>query len=322
MDRRLAQRFAVGIGLAAVVYLAMAVYADWNELRAAVAGFRWSLAAPVLALSLVNYFVRFLRWEFYLKRSGVRVGAWLSLRIFFSGLVMSVTPGKFGELLKAYLVKMHSGVPVSRTGPIVVAERVTDLVALFALICAGSLVYHTGYVALIASGAITFLLIFGLTSPRVATLVLRFVEHLPLLRRYGERLEHAYVSMRALLRPGPLLLATALGVLAWFAECAGFAYVLRGFDIELSMAFATFVYASSTLVGALVLLPGGLGGTETSMVAMLMAADVSKELAVASTFLVRIATLWFAVLLGAVVLLLDPRLVVRTDEMNESPDVV
>jgi hypothetical protein len=113
----MAQRFGVGIGIAAVVYLAMVVYADWRELRAAVAGFRWSLAIPVLGLSLVNYFLRFLRWEIYLRRSDVRVGASLSMRIFFSGLVMSVTPGKFGELLKAYLVKMHTGAPVSRTGP-------------------------------------------------------------------------------------------------------------------------------------------------------------------------------------------------------------
>ena len=316
MDKRLAQRFAVGIGLAAVVYLAMAVYADWNELRAAVAGFRWSLAAVVLGLSLVNYAVRFLRWEFYLRQARVRLGPWLSLRIFFSGLVMSVTPGKFGELLKAYLVKMHSGVPVSRTGPIVVAERATDLLALFTLIFAGSLLYQTGFLALLVSGSVTFLLIVALTSPRVARLVLGIVERVPLVKRYGQRLERAYESMRALMRPGPLLLATALGIVAWFAECAGFAYVLRGFDIELSVAFATFVYASSTLVGALLLSPGGLGGTEGSMVAMLLAAGVSKELAVAATFLVRIATLWFAVLLGALVLLFNPRLAVRSDEIE------
>jgi len=260
--------------------------------------------------------VRFLRWEIYLRRTGVRISAWLSLRIFFSGLVMSITPGKVGELLKAYLVKMHSGVPVSRTGPIVVAERVTDLLALFCLIFAGSLIYRTGYLALVASGAVTAFLFVGLASPRAALLVLGIVERLPFLKHYGERVERAYESMRFLLRPGVLSLATTLGVLAWFAECAGFAFVLRGFAIDLSMAFATFVYASSTLVGALVLLPGGLGGTEGSMVAMLLAAGVAKEIAIAATFLVRIATLWFAVLLGAFVLLFNPRLAVRTDSID------
>lgn len=317
MNRRLAQRFGVGIGIAAVVYLAMAVYADWRELRTAVVGFRWQLALPVLGLSLLNYLLRFLRWEIYLRRSDVRVGIWLSMRIFFSGLVMSVTPGKFGELLKAYLVKMRTGALVSRTGPIVVAERVTDLLALFALIFAGSLVYQTGYLALLASGAVTFLLIMALTSPRAAHLVLSLVERLPLLKRYGERLERAYASMRFLMRPGSLLLATALGVLAWFAECAGFAFVLFGFEVDVPTAFATFVYASSTLVGALLLSPGGLGGTEGSMVAMLLTAGVAKELAVAATFLVRIATLWFAVLLGALVLLLDPRLTLPAADIEE-----
>jgi uncharacterized protein (TIRG00374 family) len=142
------------------------------------------------------------------------------------------------------------------------------------------------------------------------------VERIPLLKRHGERLERAYDSMRFLMRPGSLLLATALGVLAWFAECAGFAFVLRGFEVDVSTAFATFVYASSTLVGALLLAPGGLGGTEGSMVAMLLTAGVAKELAVAATFLVRIATLWFAVLLGALVLLLDPRLTLRAEDLE------
>ncbi len=321
MDKRLAQRFGVGIGIAAVVYLVMAVYADWGELRAAVAGFHWSLALPVLGLSLLNYFVRFLRWELYLRRSEVRLETWLSMRIFLCGLVMSVTPGKFGELLKAYLVKMHSGVPVSRTGPIVVAERATDLLALFVLIFVGSLLYHTGYSTLVASGAVAFLMVVALTSPRIALVVLGLVERLPLLRRYGERLERAYESMRSLMRPGVLVGATALGVVAWFAECVGFALVLRGFDVDLSVGFATFVYASATLIGALVLAPGGLGGTEGSMVAMLVTAGAAKEIAVAATFLVRIATLWFAVLLGASVLLIDPRLTVRTDEIesNDAP---
>ena len=58
--------------------------------------------------------------------------------------------------------------------------------------------------------------------------------------------------------------------------------------------------ALSTLVGALLLLPGGLGGTEGSMVAMLGADGISRPQAVAATFLTRIATLWFAVGLGAV----------------------
>jgi uncharacterized protein (TIRG00374 family) len=84
--------------------------------------------------------------------------------------------------------------------------------------------------------------------------------------------------------------------------------VLHGLGIHEPVARTTFIYAFSTLVGALLLLPGGLGGTEGSMVALLVADGAVKPLAVAATFVTRVATLWFAVLAGALVLLGDRRL--------------
>ena len=41
-----------------------------------------------------------------------------------------MTPGKLGEVAQSYLLRETDGVPMARSAPIVVAERVTDLVAL------------------------------------------------------------------------------------------------------------------------------------------------------------------------------------------------
>lgn len=265
--QRLAARWGVGIGLAALVYLGLVVYAGWDELRTTLALFHWSLLWPILALSLVNYGLRFVRWHLYLRRSAVRLAVAPSLSIFFSGLVMSVTPGKLGELLKAYLVRAETGTPVTRTAPIVIAERITDLLALVVLLFIGSLIERSGWMELAISGAITIALITGLASARVAGWMLHTVAKIPGLHRFGDRLEQSHRSMRALLRPRLLTEATGLGVLAWFAECLGFALVAHGFGAALTVERATFVYAFSTLVGALLLLPGGLGGTEASMIA-------------------------------------------------------
>jgi uncharacterized protein (TIRG00374 family) len=310
------RRLAIGLGLGAVIYLAMAVYAGWDELSRVLVAFPPWLALPVLLLSLANYLLRFLRWQLYLRRSGVAVPTGLSMRIFFSGLVMSVTPGKLGELLKAYLVRTHTNTPVTTTGPVVIAERLTDLLALVVLLFVGSLVYRTGWMELLASAAITSTLVVLLASPQATRLALAIVERVPPLRRFGQRLERAWVSMRFLLRPGLLVQATLLGSLAWFAECCGFGLVLHGLGVAEPLARATFIYSFSTLVGALLLLPGGLGGTEGSMVALLVADGAVKASAVAATFLTRLATLWFAVLVGALVLLGDRRLMVERPELG------
>jgi hypothetical protein len=70
----------------------------------------------------------------------------------------------------------------------------------------------------------------------------------------------------------------------------------------------------------LLLLPGGLGGTEGSMVAFAVRHGAQRSTAVGATFAIRIATLWFAVLLGALVLLADRRLTMGRAGAVGTPD--
>lgn len=55
------------------------------------------------------------------------------------------------------------------------------------------------------------------------------------------------------------------------------------------------------LAGALSFMPGGIGGAEGVMVALLMTQAPAAD-AVAATVLIRLTTLWFAVAIGALAL--------------------
>ncbi len=56
------------------------------------------------------------------------------------------------------------------------------------------------------------------------------------------------------------------------------------------------------LAGAISSLPGGLGGSEATMIALLSLCGVPLPIAISATVLIRLATLWFAVLLGVAAL--------------------
>ena len=94
----------------------------------------------------------------------------------------------------------------------------------------------------------------------------------------------------------------ALGVVAWFAEGLGFWWLLLALDHPLPLSTAVFIYAFAMLVGALSFLPGGLGGSEAAMVALLSLNGFPEASAVSATLICRLATLWFAVGLGALFL--------------------
>src|SRR5437016_4808037 len=105
---------------------ALAFYADAPRMLVALAHFRWEFLPLILAFTTFNYGWRFVKWQYYLKRLQIRLPFGTSLLIFLSGLSMAITPGKVGELLKSYFLKRVTGVPASRTSPIIVAERLTD----------------------------------------------------------------------------------------------------------------------------------------------------------------------------------------------------
>jgi uncharacterized protein (TIRG00374 family) len=66
-----------------------------------------------------------------------------------------------------------------------------------------------------------------------------------------------------------------------------------------------FVFAVSSLLGVVSLLPGGIGAVEAGLYGQFVAlANLSTGVAGALTLLIRLATLWFATLLGICGLLL------------------
>jgi uncharacterized protein (TIRG00374 family) len=100
-------------------------------------------------------------------------------------------------------------------------------------------------------------------------------------------------------KPANLMVPTVLSIGAWSLECAALWVILRGLGQNTGFGLATFFYATSTLAGALVPVPGGLGVTESTLQGQLHElGHVSATAATASMILVRFATLWFAVLVG------------------------
>lgn len=278
-------------------------------MTAALSTFPWIYLPLLFALAFANYVIRFFKWDFYLRHMDIRVERRKSFLVFLSGLVMVISPGKIGELLKCYFLKQVTNVEMSRSMPIVIAERLTDFISLVLISCAGVGFLATGdYIILLAVGAIlaSFILVIG--SRRLSLFLIGVLEKIPYVGKLAGKMHTAYESMATLLKMGPLLVATALSVVAWFCECLGFYIVIRLLGGGASILTASFIYAFGTIVGAVA--PGGLGLTDGTFFAMLQnqammsGLPLAKGAAGAATMLIRIATLWFAVLVGACVLLL------------------
>ena len=308
---RLGRRLIVVTFLAIAVFAGFSVYADVATLGARLSSFApWAVVAA-LVLALGNYALRFLRWQLYLRAVDAKAPTSASALVFLSGFAMSVTPGKVGELVKAVLLKAAAGTDMARTAPVVVAERLTDLLALVLLSLAGVALYGVAAPVVVAGAVCVGLGLVVLSHRRLAHGAIALVTRPRRLARFSARLHDAYDHLERLVRPGPLAWATAIAVLAWLCECMGFALVVRGFPgASVSLGLATVIYAVTTIAGALSFLPGGLLVTEGAMIFLLVsrASGLDHAGAVAATIVTRLCTLWFAVLLGLGALLLLRRL--------------
>lgn len=303
----LAKKVLIATVLGVVVYAAMSLYGDVSELRRHLSEYSWSYFLAGLGLATANYGIRFLRWQYYLARIGVESVPWgESLRIFVSGFVMSVTPGKVGEVFKSVLLEQARGVPVAQTAPIVIAERLTDLLALVLMTAVGSLAFDDGWVVALGGAALVLGIWLACLWRGFAEFCFRVAAKLPVLKRVEPKLREAYESLRLLVGPAPLAAASALSMVSWSLEWVSLIVIAAGFEgVVIGWIEGAFAYGAPTIVGAVALMPGGLGVTEAGMTSILEGLGgegMSTSVAIAITLLVRIATLWWAVVLGVIAL--------------------
>lgn len=301
--KKLQRNLMIGMVLGMAVLLGLGVYGEAPRVVAALQRFDWKLLPLILLLTLANYCLRWVKWQFYLGI--LRIGPARPLDsalVFFSGLGMTMTPGKAGEWLKSVLLKQLYGTPLSHSAPIVLAERLSDGLAMLLLAAVGAVAFRLGLEVL------ALVLFLGATAVTVAqsrSLVLGLLAaagQQAFLNRYLSRVRAFYESTHLLLQWRTLGVSVGLGLVSWFGECVAFFLVLWGLGVPPSGALllqATFILALATLVGSVSMLPGGLGAAEGSIAVLLVTTTgVGSDVAVAATLLIRLCTLWFGVSVG------------------------
>jgi len=259
----------------------------------------WS---SILFLSLVNYALRFVRWQWYMRAlSGVTVPLWRHVLIYFSAFALTTTPGKAGEIIRSLYLK-PLGISLSQSVSGLFVERLIDMFAivLLSVYALASYGNETLKVSAVIIVAIVFMTLPLLHFRPLWLVIERHSSRLPApLQRVVLKLCHLVQDSARILKNRHLYGGLLIGFVAWFCEGLGFYVLLQALDVKLTVPMAVGVYSSGMLAGAISFMPGGLGGAEAAMTWLLLTLGTAKPVAILATVVCRIATLWFAVALGA-----------------------
>ena len=302
------------IALALLGYGLLGLWSQGGQLLPLLARL-WPVILVGLALVLLGYGLRFLRWRLLLAALGQRPPWRADARLWMGSYAFTATPGKSGEAVRTLLLRQECGTPLPSSLAALLAERLSDGTAVLLLLLLNlPLVLRWLPAGAARPGAMPLPLLLILAALMACGLLLSRAGVRQRLKRLLRRLlprslaggsTDTLAAFRRLLRPAPLLAATLIGALAWSLEGLSLALLLQAMGSPLAQAGGAVVaHTAAGLLGAISMLPGGLGSTEAGTVGLLALQGVPLASATTATLLIRLMTLWFATGLGVVCLLL------------------
>lgn len=274
---------------------------EWQDIEAALQRIGVFGLTIILAASLVNYGLRFVRWHLYLKYQGHAPPMVRHSLIYIAGFSLTTTPGKAGEGIRSLFLKKDYNVPIATSLASLVTERLSDLLAML-LLAQLILTLSDRYQSLmIATASLTLLLIIILRSQAIISRLKHLInvnKH-HLVQRFCGSIINLLSECQSILGHRIFYGTFLISLIAWGAEAFAFSYLvsLLGYS-DISWIATAGIYSIAVIAGAISFLPGGLGSTEAVMFALLITAGVSAPDATCATIVCRLATLWFAVVLG------------------------
>ena len=276
---------------------------DFNLIQEKISNFKINYLPLILLLVSASWIPLIIKWHFLLKNCQIEIPLAKSVAVFLSGMFFDITPGQIGALMKSQILKTSSNIPRTKTAPIVLAEKVYDLIGAIVASIIGIIILGIHH-HLIIIGILVLSTIFFFMYYRPATeLFFKRLIKTKFFSKYVENLSEFYEIIQKSTNVKVATICILLAVTYWFIVSAAGYYVLLSFDINiLDYLKVLAIYATSTLLGAISFVPGGIGITEGTLTGLLTLEGIGVSVALILSVMIRIFTLWYSAFIGFIAL--------------------
>ncbi len=307
-----------------VLFLATRFDIDWAKTWSNIRGMNPALYAAGLAAYYSSFILRGMRWRLLVQNAGIdsQDGAALpsaprfSQMIIIGWFVNSISVLRMGDAYRAYTLSREAKVGMASSLGTILAERVTDMFAILALLLVGV----AGFLASGDASVVIRVLVAVSTLMTAALVVLLFV-----MRTFGARLAGRLPSglagrYRAFhevtlgsLRQLPALMALGLG--GWLLEATRLYFVVQALDLSISLPLILIVALGHAILSA-VPTPGGVGAVEPGVTALLVL-GLERSDALSVTLVDRTITYLSILAVGGVTMLLWQSSIARRNRKRD-----
>lgn len=213
---------------------------------------------------------------------------------------MIVTPGGTGQMIKSHFLKEQHGHPISKSLPLVFAERFHDLLAISILVTLTLFVAFSieSLIACLISFSLVAILILIAKNRIFFTKLICLLSKIKLFRNQLPDDSNFTDSLQKLFKNN-IIIKTDIIVFSLFLFEGIIIYMgFLAFDVDLGYLKSVQLFYTSIIFGAISLIPGGVGVVEGGFTALLTQQNLSLSLAISIVIFVRLTTIWFATIIG------------------------
>jgi len=303
-------KVVIGILIGMFVIIIMILLSDIKKIIELIDHIQVTYLIGALLTVFVVYTGRFIKWQIYLKVLDISLKKTDSLKIFISGLCLSITPGRAGEVLKAYLLKKQFNIDFSLTAPTIVAERLSGLIGSITVLFIALVLLEQNeinYYIFIPSVTIIGIVFLVLNNKKIEQIIFTQCNRIKYLNDRFRIIHNLYNSASLLTRGRNFVLCCVISVIYWACECLVFNSILHSLYVSLDFSLVMMVITLSAIVGGLSMMPASLGVLEMGMVGLLQLYGVDYTTAALATLIHRLFILWSVVIIGMSVLITNRR---------------
>ena len=283
------------------LYIGFVLFSDVAKISEHFLDMNFIFLLIIIPIEICSFFIRSIRQKILLNQIGINLSFVTNFKIYVAGLSMTVTPGGSGGVIKSHFLKKFFNHSNSKTLPLVLIERFHDFLAVVTIISLSLIFSYIWQSLVLVCVASIFLMIFYLIIRKNFLLenFLRKIKKIKLISKYVPTVEFNDSIMK-LTNLKITLKSWLISIISWSIEIISFYYVFQAFGLDLNLIESGQLVYTSILIGALSFLPGGIGFTEGSLIALLVEFGYELSIVTAAVLMLRIVTVWFATSLGFV----------------------
>jgi len=285
-----------------IFYVAFAIYYDANQFIESLEKVNLYFIILILLSFLTGILVKSLRQMLFLRHLGIKIPLKQNTIIYLAGLSMLITPAGLGEMIKSHFLLKKYDQPVSKTLPLVIVERYHDALAILSIIIVFSIITGITFLT-IPVFIIGILLLVSLIVVRSRKLFQMFQKVIRKVKMFKNLEDHSIEFNKSLVSftsKKVFFSGWLVGIAAWSFDGLGIYLCFQAFELDFDFLTTSVIGLASILFGALTLIPGGVGITEVSFVALLSIYEIESSISSSLALFFRLQSIWFVTCIGIV----------------------